>query len=198
MLKNYLIDFFQFQWKPTWHHCVQRLSSSQMSSAIRVLRPRTYSFPPLMRFSHVPRVRVLVANNSGKSTNKYFLQKLNSDVIDMMICDRLNQLLTAYQIQDHQCTKCKSVGFCVMWTWEKPNFLCLGSSRHTINVLRMLFPVHSTNHTCTAEARGFHRRDCLHRPQFRVELRTRHMGLENVVNFPNFFGCIFSGNYFLL
>ncbi|PIC54700.1 hypothetical protein B9Z55_003843 [Caenorhabditis nigoni] len=35
--------------------------------------------------------------------------KLNSDVIDMMICDRLNQLLTAYQIQDHQCAKCKSV-----------------------------------------------------------------------------------------
>lgn len=35
--------------------------------------------------------------------------KLNSDNIDMMICDRLNQLLTAYQIQDHQCTKCKSV-----------------------------------------------------------------------------------------
>uniref|UniRef100_A0A1I7UZR9 DNA polymerase epsilon catalytic subunit n=1 Tax=Caenorhabditis tropicalis TaxID=1561998 RepID=A0A1I7UZR9_9PELO len=35
--------------------------------------------------------------------------KLNSDVIDMMICDRLNQLLTAYQIQDHQCSKCKSV-----------------------------------------------------------------------------------------
>ncbi|UMM15271.1 hypothetical protein L5515_002763 [Caenorhabditis briggsae] len=35
--------------------------------------------------------------------------KLNSDVIDMMICDRLNQLLTAYQIQDHQCAKCRSV-----------------------------------------------------------------------------------------
>uniref|UniRef100_A0A8R1IBF3 DNA polymerase epsilon catalytic subunit n=1 Tax=Caenorhabditis japonica TaxID=281687 RepID=A0A8R1IBF3_CAEJA len=35
--------------------------------------------------------------------------KLNYDEIDMMICDRLNQLLTAYQIQDHQCEKCKSV-----------------------------------------------------------------------------------------
>ncbi|CAI5437915.1 unnamed protein product [Caenorhabditis angaria] len=35
--------------------------------------------------------------------------KLPNDLIDTMICDRLNQLLTAYQIQDHSCGKCKSV-----------------------------------------------------------------------------------------
>ncbi|CAB3408448.1 unnamed protein product [Caenorhabditis bovis] len=35
--------------------------------------------------------------------------KLPLELIDMMVCDRLNQLLTAYQVQDHSCAKCKSV-----------------------------------------------------------------------------------------